>query len=102
MTGRYVLLEQHPIPENNLFKWAEWVEKAQNRIIGKTVIKDSTVSTVFLALDHNYSGKGKPILFETMVFGGPLDDEQERYCTYFEAEQGHKRWVKKVEDSYAK
>src|SRR5215471_17514474 len=26
------------------------------------------VSTVFLGLDHNYSGVGPPIVFETMIF----------------------------------
>jgi len=35
------------------------------------------------------------VLFETMVFGGPMADEQQRYCTWAEAEAGHKRWVAK-------
>lgn len=26
------------------------------------------ISTVFLGIDHNFLGKGGPILFETMVF----------------------------------
>lgn len=46
------------------------------------------MSTVFLGLDHNFSG-GEPILFETMIFGGPLDGEQRRYHTYDQAERGH-------------
>lgn len=50
------------------------------------------VSTVFLALDHQY-GDGVPILFETMIFGMPsdheLDDYTERYATAAEARKGH-------------
>lgn len=54
------------------------------------------VSTVFLAIDHAF-GDGDPILFETMVFGGPLGGEQERYSTWAEAERGHARLVKAVQ-----
>ena len=38
-----------------------------------------------------------PVLFETMVFGGEYDDYQERYHTYDEAEEGHKRIVEMVD-----
>lgn len=54
------------------------------------------VSTVFLCINHNFSGVGDPILFETMVFGGPLDEETERYCTEDEALKGHERMVQRV------
>lgn len=40
--------------------------------VGKTLKKshvgDYYVSTVFLGFDHNFSGSGLPLLFETMVF----------------------------------
>lgn len=49
------------------------------------------VSTVFLGLDHSFGGKGTPILYETMVFGGRMDDYQERYHTRAEALVGHER-----------
>lgn len=32
-------------------------------------------------------------LFETMIFGGPSGDHQERYATRAEALEGHKRAV---------
>lgn len=38
------------------------------------------VSTVFLGIDHRFGGDGPPVLFETMIFGGPLDQYQRR-CT---------------------
>jgi hypothetical protein len=47
------------------------------------------VSTVFLGLDHNFGFGRKPLLFETMIFGGKHDQYQERYSTYKEAEKGH-------------
>ena len=50
------------------------------------------VSTVFLGLDHNWNG-GPPILFETMVFGGPHNEYQERYATWDQAEKDHDRVV---------
>ena len=50
------------------------------------------VSTVFLSLNHAF-GQGPPVLFETMIFGGPHDDYQERYTTVEEAREGHRRAV---------
>ncbi len=47
------------------------------------------VSTVFLGIDHRY-GKGQPIVFETMIFGGKHDGYQTRYSTWEEAVEGHK------------
>ena len=83
----------------NLMEWAQWFGTA-DRHVAKTILKgqdntDIKVSTVFLGLDHNY-GEGKPVLFETMVFGGAHDGEMERYTTWEEAEEGHKRMVDKV------
>jgi hypothetical protein len=57
-------------------------------------IGQSSISTVFLSMDHGLAGligDGTPVLFETMVFGGEHDGYQERYHTYDEAEEGHKR-----------
>ena len=65
-----------------------------------TEIGQSRISTVFLSMDHGLGGligDGTPVLFETMVFGGEHDDYQERYHTYDEAEEGHKRIVEMVD-----
>jgi hypothetical protein len=59
-------------------------------VVGKTKI-----STVFFAVDDG-SGGGRPLLFETMIFGGPLDFHRQRYSTWEEAEEGHKAMVAKV------
>jgi hypothetical protein len=49
------------------------------------------VSTTFLGLDHNWRRSGPPLLFETMIFNGPLHDHQQRYATWEEAEAGHRQ-----------
>lgn len=69
------------------------------RRVAKTQDDDIMVSTVFLALDHNWDSDGQPILFETMVFGGPLDQYQWRYHTWDEALQGHSRAVELVTEA---
>jgi len=69
---------------------------AQNRHIGLNTINGCRVSTVFLCLDHSFLNDGPPIVFETMIFGGKHDDFQERYCTYDQAEEGHKRAIEFV------
>lgn len=64
-----------------------------------------SVSTVFLGLNHGYPrGEEPPILFETMVFWGghELDNDGERYATLDEAKAGHARWVSTVRDAITK
>lgn len=63
-----------------------------HRRVGDENIDGQRVSTVFLSLDHNWS-EGEPLLFETMIFGGPYDTYMERYSTYDQAKEGHERIV---------
>lgn len=76
---KYILNEAgEPVVEPNLIKWAEWVEKA-DRIVDRTAFPGGFVSTAFgFGIDHNWMPDGPPILWETMVFGGPLDQETNR------------------------
>ena len=89
--GRYVLKHGVPTLEPDLMKWATWLD-TDERIIQKTTVGDAEVSTVFLGLNHQYSD-GPPILFETMVFGGYLDQEMDRYPTEIDARTGHAEMV---------
>lgn len=93
----YILDGKTPVPEPDTTKWGKWIKTA-NRQVAEDFIGDIRISTVFLGMDHNFFDD-VPILFETMVFGGPLDSEQERYYTWAEAEQGHKEMVKRVKES---
>jgi hypothetical protein len=74
--------------------WAEGFEK-DNRHVADETIGGVRVSTVFLGLDHSFDG-GRPLLFETMVFGGALDQEQRRCTTWDEAEKMHAAMVERV------
>lgn len=94
MLERYALIDGQPVRCDSIDEWARWFETSDtDRVVEQTHIGDVKVSTVFLGIDHRFLGEGPPILFETMVFGGPLDQEQERYATRDEAVSGHARWV---------
>ena len=93
--GKYILEGKEPKLVKNLFEWAQWMQTG-DRIVAKTKRKDVEVSTVFLGLDPRFFTGGKPLLFETMVFGCKFNLEQERYHTRNEAEEGHQRMVAKV------
>lgn len=65
-----------PIVEDDIIKWARWFEESRDkRIVKQEMIGESKVSTVFLGIDHNWLPNGPAILWETMVFGGKLDQE---------------------------
>ena len=100
MSDRYILNEAgEPVPEPDLVKWALWLGSAGRRV-AITEIGKITVSTVFLGCDHSF-GRGQPILFETVVFGGPLNEEQERYHTRAEAIAGHVTMLARVQAALA-
>jgi hypothetical protein len=98
MMDKYILEGRTPKAVADLIEWARWFEKA-DRHVARDEINGILVSTVFLGLDHGWGMHSRPVLFETMVFGGKYDQSQERYCTWDEAEAGHKQWLKKVQDS---
>lgn len=97
----YVLDSENHAVEVDLLTWAMWWENPDNRIVAYTQITSQCdVSTIFLGLDHRHGfGKGPPILFETLVFGGPLDGEGRRYASHDDAETGHKMIVAKVREA---
>jgi hypothetical protein len=86
----YILVDEAPT-EADLETWARWFEtNAAKRMVAKTTVSDTVqVSTVFLGLDHNHGDDGPPILWETMIFGGPHDQYQRRYSSRADAEAGH-------------
>lgn len=78
-----------------------WSENPDAWRVDSTEIGEARVSTVFLHVDLNFwnlEGSSleappgvemRPILFETMVFGGKYNEYQRRYCTLAEAKKGH-------------
>lgn len=66
--------------------------KEENWVVKKTEIdKAVVVSTVFLGIDHSIFGGAAPLLFETMIFGGPLNEYLTRCATWEEAETMHEK-----------
>lgn len=94
MIDHYILDHLNNPIKADLMKWAEWVRVTpmERRRVAHDELADGKVrvSTVFLGLDHQFFG-GPPHIFETMIFGGPHDQYQERYSTWAEAEAGHAR-----------
>lgn len=119
----YVLKNGIAVPEYDLKKWGESYGDFGNRRIALTEIHHCTVSTVFLALDHNMGNSEFPVLFETMVFTGefsqdtadmkgmPFDDPKDgspqehwgdtrRYSFKCEALAGHHEVVGLIEKQF--
>ena len=94
MSDKYILDGKKVVLEPDLLAWGRWFETADRDVI-KTDVGKVRILTVFLGLDHQY-GDGPPLLFETLVFGGALDERMNRYSTWDEAEAGHALMVKRV------
>jgi hypothetical protein len=99
MTDAYILDGRNPIPCTDLMTRARWFETS-DRHVAKTDIGDVRVSTVFLGFDRSF-GQGSPLLFETMIFGGPFNQDkyQERCSTWEEAEAQHAEAVEVARQS---
>lgn len=80
----------------------QWVEAFRSNTIKSTDIGDVHVSTVYLGMDHRFGDDGPPLIFETMVFGGALDQTCERYSAQAEAVADHQRLVEQVRKEQAK
>lgn len=106
----YILIDGEPV-KTDADTWARWFRGA-DRNVARTEIGPMSgdtafvyVSTVFLGLNHNYSG-GPPLLYETLVFVDNRDGERVsiensmlRYATRQDAEAGHRAVVQFVSDA---
>ena len=86
MSLRYWILDAsgEPVPAElrEMLVWSH--EHHEELILAKDRVGEAEVSTVFLPL----SAFGRPT-WETMIFGGPLDQHQRRYLSRKEAIAGH-------------
>lgn len=90
--SKYILDDNgNPMKCTDPLEWAGWFETAgEKRIVARDQIGDVLISTVFLGLDHNFDGHKEPILWETMIFGGPHNEWQERASTKEGALSNHR------------
>jgi len=78
MSDKYILNDLgEPIPALDLLAWAQWFETSNRKVAMTEISRGVKVSTVFLGLAHGFDGNS-PILWETMVFGGPNNQEMDR------------------------
>lgn len=74
-------------------QWSELVGNLEYKRVAYTTMGEVVVSTVWLGMNHNFDDVGPPLIFETMIFGGDLADEQWRWATEAEALDGHEKVV---------
>lgn len=88
--ARYYILDNdnRPVPVDQM-TWATWWGEAERSIGMTQITSEVLVSTVFMGIDHRFRGDGPPLLFETMIFGGPLNERQWRYVSLDDATIGH-------------
>ena len=95
----YILDENdQPVEIFNILRWAQWMADNSAYYRVNTEIRHGiNVSTFFLGIDHGgIEGTGRPILWETVVFGGIENGYRELYHTKDEAIAGHKQAVEMV------
>jgi len=106
VTDKYILdANGEPLAVEDVHVWGTWFEQARkDRRLVIAQDKDESgattvmVSTVFLALDHSF-GHGPPVLWETLVLGGVLDGEMDRYCSRDDALRGHQAMCARVRET---
>lgn len=78
--------EGQPITE--LADWAVLYE-ARRSVARTEVAEGVAVSTIYMGHDMGFGMADRPLIFETMVFGGPLHHAQWRWPTMDDAIAGH-------------
>jgi hypothetical protein len=98
MARYFILRGEMVVEEPDYSVWAEWYEALYEKVrcIASDQLHHCTVSTDFLAMSMGLNTGAPPLIFETRVRGGWLDDESERYATLNEARLGHQRWLERI------
>ncbi len=91
---RFTILKNGELIEVDLVTWGAWKADSDEWRIAESFVGEVRISTVFIA--HNHAFFFPPECFETMVFGGVLDLEIDRYETLEGSMLGHERMVGKV------
>lgn len=97
---KYILSEdgKTPIPCSDTVAWGQWMNDPAKRVVSQERVGRHWISTVFLGLDHSFSEREPPILWETMVFNKesehPCEDiDCRRYSDHESACRGHNELV---------
>ncbi len=96
----YVLDDSKNVIIANRRKSIDFFEDDKNRLVARDKMKSGIVSTIFFNEDiEPRKEKVSPTLFETMIFTGPLDGYTEKYSSYDDAINGHKRAIAVLKNS---
>lgn len=95
MRLHFILHGKVAVPCAGLVEYANWYESA-DRTVGKDKINDTTISTVFLGMNHEWRDDMPPLLFETMLFCGASRSVFGRCSTWEQAEAMHAEAVASV------
>lgn len=77
------------IVEEDLERWATWVDSAYLGVARTLVLPDVAVITTFAPFLEDAEPDVKPRAFVTRVFGGTLDGDEQRAATRDEAQAVH-------------
>lgn len=69
-------------------QWEAEFSRQDRRVLWTDLGSLGRVSTVWLGLNHAYDD-GPPLIFETMIFDGPMHEYMDRYSTEEQARAGH-------------
>jgi hypothetical protein len=97
--GRYYILRGDTVAEEpNFGNWAAWHAGSYEKVrcIARTGVKFGAVQTIFLGINMALADTEPPLLFETRVIGGWLNDQWEHYSTIDDAKAGHDAWVARI------
>jgi hypothetical protein len=102
-TDFWVLDGKIPIPADTA-TWSEFYESSKRFLwitdVGDARVGNIRIKTVFFGFDDmaivGEQRVGPPLLFGTMVFGGPLTGQEALHATWDEAEAGHRQMVERA------
>lgn len=101
MSSFYYLNDDHTVRPCTAEEWSTQFEETRRQgthHLALDKVGNIEVSTVFLGNNYNFLS-GKPLIFETMVFQGDSFKEYcDRYSTWDEAIEGHKKAIEWVEN----
>ena len=87
-----------PQVEPDFDRWLAWMQTHDEPLAETVVAPGVLVCTRFIGLDQRRTKIGAPVLWETMIFGGPHDLHQARYTSQVAALTGHERMMAFAKD----
>lgn len=87
----WILDASKNIVASNLIEVAKFMNSNACIVVQTKITEDIMLSTVFLYIDHSFGNR--PVLFESMWFGGISNGLVKRYHTYNDALNGHSQML---------